>query len=670
MLLLLWTGGLCLECRPAAPPVQREEDLRATRSQVLVDALSSSSEEVRAQAARAMGRIQSSDYTPALAEAVRGDEAGAVRLAALFALGQLGLLEGSSGLSAAAEAAAGALDDGDPEIVAAAVEALGKLAGPHTAQTVLPYLGHVEPQVRVEAALALFRHRYVPVWRRDRESPPPLPPAAVAALARALVDESPPVREAAAYAFSRYGQPEAAEALAAVLDDESEWTRLFALRALGRSRALDLMEPMAKTLTDPSPRVRTEAIEALRGLGTFADPDAPDAPDALDASTTLAKALPELADDESFHVRAAVCRALAESQGSQSLELLRRLEKDESPTVRAQALESLARRLGDGYLTSLRAHLETGPWPLRVAAARGLAQLGEKSGAVGSQALAHEDPRVRAAALESLGSRSSSPAARGAVDRALPDALASPDLGVRGTAVTVLAGLEHEDKLAWLREAYESSPGEEWIEIRESVVDAVAPLAEAEGLLGEIAHGDDAPSVRRRARLALGKRGVPTPAPRPGDPDPSPFLGQTFPDDPTVVLATSKGDIHIRCLAREAPIHVANFLHLVAEGFYDGLVWHRVVSNFVIQGGDPRGDGWGGPGYTLRDEINPVRYRRGSVGMPKAGKDTGGCQVFITHLPTPRLDGNYTLFGQVVSGLEVVDEIEVGDKILRAYRVQ
>ena len=91
-----------------------------------------------------------------------------------------------------------------------------------------------------------------------------------------------------------------------------------------------------------------------------------------------------------------------------------------------------------------------------------------------------------------------------------------------------------------------------------------------------------------------------------------------------------------------------------------------MVSDFVIQGGDPRGDGWGGPGYAVRDEINTVRFDRGAVGMPKSGRDTGGCQLFVTHVPTPHLDGNYTVFGKVISGMGVVDRIEVGDAILSA----
>jgi cyclophilin family peptidyl-prolyl cis-trans isomerase len=134
-----------------------------------------------------------------------------------------------------------------------------------------------------------------------------------------------------------------------------------------------------------------------------------------------------------------------------------------------------------------------------------------------------------------------------------------------------------------------------------------------------------------------------------------------------VILVTPKGEIEIVATASAAPIHVASFLRLVEKGFYDGLEWHRVVSNFVVQGGDPRGDGWGGAGYTLRDEIGPMEFLRGAVGMPKSGKDTGSCQIFITQVPTPHLEGNYTVFGYVVSGMDVVDRLDLGDRIERAY---
>ena len=102
------------------------------------------------------------------------------------------------------------------------------------------------------------------------------------------------------------------------------------------------------------------------------------------------------------------------------------------------------------------------------------------------------------------------------------------------------------------------------------------------------------------------------------------------------------------------------------RGLYDGLIWHRVVTAFVVQGGDPRGSGWGDAGWRLADEINPLAFVRGSVGMPKAGRDTGGCQLFVSLVPTPHLDGRYTNFGSVVSGMDALDRLEPGDRILRA----
>ena len=120
----------------------------------------------------------------------------------------------------------------------------------------------------------------------------------------------------------------------------------------------------------------------------------------------------------------------------------------------------------------------------------------------------------------------------------------------------------------------------------------------------------------------------------------------------------------IRLFGEDAPNAVQNFVKLTEQGFYNGLTFHRVVPNFVIQGGCPRGDGWGWPGYTIRCEINGKHYLTGIVGMALAGKDTGGSQFFITHSPQPHLDGRYTIFGEVVSGMDVVDRIERGDKIL------
>jgi cyclophilin family peptidyl-prolyl cis-trans isomerase/HEAT repeat protein len=128
-------------------------------------------------------------------------------------------------------------------------------------------------------------------------------------------------------------------------------------------------------------------------------------------------------------------------------------------------------------------------------------------------------------------------------------------------------------------------------------------------------------------------------------------------------LKTSRGTFTIDLLPEDAPLTVDNFVQLAKRGYFNGISFHRVVPNFVIQGGDPRGDGNGGPGYSIRCEINQVPFERGAVGMALSGKDTGGSQWFVTHAPQPHLDGGYTVFGRVVAGMDVVDKIVRGDSI-------
>jgi len=131
------------------------------------------------------------------------------------------------------------------------------------------------------------------------------------------------------------------------------------------------------------------------------------------------------------------------------------------------------------------------------------------------------------------------------------------------------------------------------------------------------------------------------------------------------VISTAKGDITLTLFPQEAPGTVANFAKLAKEGFYDGLTFHRVIPNFVIQGGCPQGTGAGGPGYTIPCETkgNPHKHGTGSLSMAHRGPDTGGSQFFITHSPQPHLDNLHTVFGQVESGMDVVNAIQPGDKM-------
>ena len=133
---------------------------------------------------------------------------------------------------------------------------------------------------------------------------------------------------------------------------------------------------------------------------------------------------------------------------------------------------------------------------------------------------------------------------------------------------------------------------------------------------------------------------------------------------------TDRGAIRVELAAEQAPLTVANFVNLAQRGFYDGLTFHRVIPDFMIQGGCPRGTGTGGPGYKFEDETrNGLKHERGVLSMANAGPNTNGSQFFITHVACPWLDGKHTVFGKVIEGQEVVDKVQQGDHI-RSIRIE
>ncbi len=133
-----------------------------------------------------------------------------------------------------------------------------------------------------------------------------------------------------------------------------------------------------------------------------------------------------------------------------------------------------------------------------------------------------------------------------------------------------------------------------------------------------------------------------------------------------ITMETNQGTIELELYPEHAPITVNNFVFLTRNGYYDGVSFHRVISNFVIQGGDPTGTGRGGPGYKFADEVygNPLKHKTGVISMANAGPNTNGSQFFITHSPQPHLDGKHTVFGKVVNGMDVVNAIAQGDTML------
>ena len=181
----------------------------------------------------------------------------------------------------------------------------------------------------------------------------------------------------------------------------------------------------------------------------------------------------------------------------------------------------------------------------------------------------------------------------------------------------------------------------------------IAPLA------SHPSHG-----VREQARRTLGALGHADPFPA-VEVVPSPLSATDLAELPTRArLETERGEVSIELHPSVAPTTVARFASLARGGAFDGLTFHRVVAGFVAQGGDPRGDGYGGPSWWQRCEDSPLAYERGVVGMALAGRDTGGSQFFVALGPQHHLDGRYTVFGRVVEGMEHIDALQVGDPIL------
>jgi cyclophilin family peptidyl-prolyl cis-trans isomerase len=277
---------------------------------------------------------------------------------------------------------------------------------------------------------------------------------------------------------------------------------------------------------------------------------------------------------------------------------------------------------------------------------------------------------VAAAAIRALAGMPERPATfAGMLERLLDGG----DVMVRAAAAAALGELKPAGGARALAAAYTTGLADDLYQARTAAIEALAeygPAAATPTL--NAALGDKDWAVRRRAADLL--RGF-DPAsdaatrirPAPGRPEEAyaaPAL--VAPKvSPHVYLDTDKGTVEIEVAVLEAPLTAQNFLALARTGYFSGMAIHRVVPNFVVQAGDRRGDGEGGPGYTLRDEINTLPFLRGAVGMALDGPDTGGSQFFITQSPQPHLDARYTVFGRVVAGMDVVDRLQQWDVIRR-----
>jgi cyclophilin family peptidyl-prolyl cis-trans isomerase/HEAT repeat protein len=610
---------------------------------------------IRRRAALALGRVKLPEAIPALTSILQSEPDAEVKQMAAFAMGLIGD-------PAAAGALIAALSDRDPLIQGRAAEALGMLAHKAATPSVTTMVSSfvnagalkgiapddmAHPKLASAEAVRLGLYALVRLGSYD-------------GIAGSVLDAEGRPRSRwwpVAYALQRVNDARAVPALLDLLKGEGQLTRAFAARGLGQlkdPRAAAPLLAIAENAGEPT-AVR---IQAVRGLALMGDANAAAAMRRLIVSPKV-----------DLNLQLEAVTALAQLRSAESVELLIDLVSAGWSSVRAAALNALARTDVDTFMSAISG-LDPDPhWSVRVALATTLGDLGRERAQVPLTTMLRDaDQRVIPSVLTALARVGATNAAAEMTAR-----LTSDDPVVRAAAARGLATLKAANATPALLEAYKRAQSDGPYLARTAALDALVALdpAAARTLL-TTALTDRDWAVRVRAAEHVKRldanADVSTMRPAPAPALPELAAVDTFvspPYSPAAYIDTAKGTIQFELAVLDAPRTVANFVSLVRRNYFRGVQLHRVVPDFVVQDGDPRGDGEGGPGYTIRDEINQRPYLRGTVGMALDWADTGGSQFFITHSPQPHLDGRYTVFGQVVAGMDVVDRLQQWDTIDR-----
>ncbi len=664
----------------AAPQALPEETYRAIvtaqdlrDAEALVPFLKDNDSQVRARAAIACGSVQDTLHIPHLLPLL-ADRNHHVRIAAAFALGQYHPVVDTLQREAVSRALTKRLGlEPNRAVLLRVLEALGKV-GNEASLSVVVAAGETAPSplIKGEAALAVGRYAYRGIRSKS----------ATAFAAKCLALRADSETWKAAYALMRIADANLLapyeEEIVRSSSHRSADVRMFIATTLGEfgssRKAFNALLSFARAEKDW--RVKVNTLRALAHVDTAFYP-------------RMMSVLLHAAADSNEHVALSALTtigALRLRGSSFAAEcctvLVRFLRSGHHSQQRKQAAAvSLARILGEEAYPLLLEHWRAGNLTNEnLAAALAHVPTREAAGQL-LQLYPEEEIPGKVRVIESLLS-----IARAVPERAevvqlvrplLAEAIQSNDIALLSTAATALADSTFADDetpvflLNALRRLKPPDDTEAMITLMQLLADlnaqnAIAPL-ESYLLDADAAVARAAGSALHRLTgkaysvITPGKR---QPAYRNFDWT----LLASLRRNPYVRVQTTKGEFTIVLLPENAPLTCVNFAMLIEKKFFDGLTFHRVVPNFVIQGGDPRGDGWGGPGYAIRSEFGLERYERGSVGVASAGKDTEGCQWFVTHSYTPHLDGRYTIFGKVISGMEVVDTIHIGDRIIAMHR--
>jgi cyclophilin family peptidyl-prolyl cis-trans isomerase/HEAT repeat protein len=616
-----------------------DEDLRKLTDR-LGEFLKDDSVSVRQRAALAIGRIGGKKSAELLYSAL-SDASLDVAGTAAFALGLTGEKEYARKLL-----------DQVPEmpgsVAARAVDAVGRLADSSNTEiheSLSGYLDDPSPEVREAACLALYQCR-----AKDQA------PAIIGLLAN---EADSLVQRQALFALARLGSADATPIFFRFLADADPYARGLAARGLSQSHDPQALQYLAIALNDGDMNVQAQAATGLAGKQT------------VEAMTYLYRKLPSVSDEKVWLEMVGGLQRAADPRAMEAV--LDRWHSDSSVNIAGAALKYIASAEKDRAVNLLDSVLTTKPRPeIRVACAEAYGLIGHSSVVPRVVTLfADEDPVVRTAAFDVLMKLDS-----GNADFYINKALADKDYVVIEYGIGAIQERKLQSFLPKLAELM--GRGEKIdVDIRRAIVEALPPFFESIGqdsavirLL--IAGILDKNYIVRRSAAEIYKaqmnddrdRMVPPAETRLSEADIAKGL-VNYSHNPTAIISTSRGEIVIELRFDLAPLTVLNFINLARSGFYNGLVFHRVVPNFVIQGGDPHGDGNGGPGYYIRCEYSEEPYEQGTVGMATSGKDTGGSQFFIALSPQPHLNGRYTVFGQVISGMENAEQIVKRDSIER-----
>jgi cyclophilin family peptidyl-prolyl cis-trans isomerase/HEAT repeat protein len=642
-------------------PVLAAEDARDWQPELFQRALVAPDSGVRRVAAFAAGRIGDLRATPLLLRLLEQPDT-TVSVAAAFALG---LLRDSAAVQPLIQRLTG-LPPLDTATANEVVTALAKIGGRRSAEFFASVLEGTVALSQAEPAPAISQ-MLLETWRLGGD-------ARNDALLPFVDDTLESVRWRAIYSLGRLHAIGAANQLIAALRAPDPGTRATAAAALIHDYAATAkLAPatvsglLLRSLDDDDPGVR---IAALRSLATYND-------------SAISASIAPRVDDPDPNVRVEAASALGELRASVVAKTLGRVLKGKgSFALRREALLGLARTDPAGFTNASAPWRSSADWRERAAAAEGWASARSKAA---PWFISDADGRVIAAGLQAWAAAVDGPdIALIAASRRL---LSHADAAVRSVAADAVARAADPGDLTALEELYARSSRDSFPDAALSALSGIAAIARRNVQARNRVDREFLAAVPRPSNYLIrgwAEANWPAAFERWGPAYPI-ATGRTLQDyrdivrrfvvapdsvaRPHVFVDTDqRGVLEVELYGPEAPLTVANFLRLVDRRFFDGNRWHRVVPNFVVQDGDPRGDGYGGPGGSIRDEINRNRYGiKPVLGMALSGPDTGSSQWFINLAPQPHLDGTYTVFGRVIGNTGPLARITQGD-VIRTIR--